>query len=96
MSAPRVVVTGIGLLTSNAHSVDGFTVALREGKSGVKEITRFDTGWPFRQGGEVELPPEDEDPKLDRVSELAPAASTAYGVLLLGGGVFACTERSPC
>jgi len=75
MSAPRVVVTGIGLLTSNAHSVDGFTVALREGKSGVKEITRFDTGWPFRQGGEVELPPEDEDPRLDRVSELALAAA---------------------
>jgi hypothetical protein len=29
--------------------------------------------------------------RCDAVSELAPAASTAYGVLLLGGGVFACT-----
>jgi 3-oxoacyl-[acyl-carrier-protein] synthase II len=75
MSAQRVVVTGIGLLTSNADSVEGFTVALREGRSGVKEITRFDTGWPFRQGGEVELPAEDQDPKLDRVSELALAAA---------------------
>ena len=28
--------------------------------------------------------------RCDAVSELAPAASAAYGVLLLGGGVFAC------
>ena len=34
--------------------------------------------------------------RCDAVSELAPAASAAYGVLLLGGGVFACTARSPC
>lgn len=30
--------------------------------------------------------------RCEAVSELAPAASAAYGVLLLGGGVFACTE----
>ena len=29
------------------------------------------------------------------VSEIAPAASAAYGVLLLGGGAFACTTRIP-
>jgi hypothetical protein len=37
--------------------------------------------------------------RCDAVSELAPAASTAYGVLLLGGGVFACTQgriHGPC
>jgi 3-oxoacyl-(acyl-carrier-protein) synthase len=75
MSNARVAVTGIGLLASNADSADTFTAALRQGTSGVKEITRFDTGWPFRQGGEVQLRPEDQDAKLDRVSQLAVAAA---------------------
>lgn len=75
MSAPRVAITGIGVVASNADSVDAFTSALRAGRSGVKEITRFETGWPFRQGGEVELRPGDVEPQLDRVSQLALAAA---------------------
>jgi 3-oxoacyl-[acyl-carrier-protein] synthase II len=75
MSVARVAITGIGVVTSNADSVAAFTSALQDGRSGVKEITRFETGWPFRQGGEVELAAQDEEPQLDRVSQLALAAA---------------------
>lgn len=72
MNERRVVVTGIGVLASNGGSPEEYTAALREGRSGVREIRRFDPGWPFRQAGEVDLA---EEPGLDRVSQLAVLAA---------------------
>jgi len=69
----RVVVTGIGVLTSNASSVTEFSDALRDGRSGIRDITRFDTGFPFKLGGECRLDEQESD--LDRVSQLAITAA---------------------
>ncbi|MEO8379190.1 MAG: beta-ketoacyl-[acyl-carrier-protein] synthase family protein [Acidobacteriota bacterium] len=69
----RVVVTGIGVLTANASSAGEFSDALRAGRSGIRDITRFDTGFPFKLGGEVQL--EESDSALDRVSQLAITAA---------------------
>jgi 3-oxoacyl-(acyl-carrier-protein) synthase len=60
-------------MAANGRSVKSFAAALREGRSGVRTITRFDTGWPFRQGAAVDL--EEPEPGLDRVSQLALAAA---------------------
>jgi 3-oxoacyl-[acyl-carrier-protein] synthase II len=75
VNARRIVVTGMGLRTCNADSPESYADALSAGRSGVRDITAFDTGWPFRQGGEVTLAPEEEEPGLDRVSQLAIAAA---------------------
>ncbi|HEY0143945.1 MAG TPA: beta-ketoacyl-[acyl-carrier-protein] synthase family protein [Thermoanaerobaculia bacterium] len=69
----RVAVTGIGVLTANATSAQEFSDALRAGRSGIRDITRFDTGFPFRLGGEVRL--EESESGLDRVSQLAITAA---------------------
>src|SRR3989338_2009576 len=39
----RIVITGIGVLASNGIGKDEFWKALKEGRSGVKPITLFDT-----------------------------------------------------
>ena len=39
----RVVITGIGVLASNAIGKDDFWKAIREGRSGIKPVTLFDT-----------------------------------------------------
>src|SRR3989338_3486584 len=39
----RIVITGIGVLASNAIGKSEFWKALRDGKSGVKPVTLFDT-----------------------------------------------------
>ncbi len=41
--AKRVVITGIGVLASNGVGKEAFWNALREGRSGVKPVTLFDT-----------------------------------------------------
>jgi len=43
MNDKRVVITGIGVIASNGIGKDRFWKALREGRSGVKPITLFDT-----------------------------------------------------
>ena len=57
----RVVVTGVGLVTPLGIGVDETWDALCAGKSGIAEITHFDTtGYPTRIGGEVKnFRPED-------------------------------------
>lgn len=96
------MITGIGVLTANAASARAFAEALRDGRSGVRTIERFDPGWPFRQAGEVDL--ADPDPTLDRVSQLAVSAAhqavadahlPADGDWRRGAGVFAGTSRGP-
>jgi len=61
----RVVVTGLGALTPIGNTVDEFWNALKEGKSGVAPITKFDAT-PFRTHFAAEL--KDFNPKdyLDR------------------------------
>ena len=65
----RVVITGIGVLAANAASATELAAAMREGRSGIRRINRFDPGLPFSEAGEVEIP--ELDPALDRVSQLS-------------------------
>ncbi|MDR1174176.1 MAG: beta-ketoacyl-ACP synthase II [Treponema sp.] len=78
----KVVVTGMGLISPVAHSVDEFEKALKEGRSGVGRITSFDTaGFDVTIAAEV----RDFDPstwidkrdarKMARFSQFATAAA---------------------
>ncbi|MDR1446814.1 MAG: beta-ketoacyl-ACP synthase II [Treponema sp.] len=78
----KVVVTGMGLISPIAHSVDEFEKALKEGRSGVGRITSFDTaGFDVTIAAEV----KDFDPsgwidkkdarKMARFSQFAAAAA---------------------
>jgi len=54
VSAPRVVVTGVGALTPVGNTADELWSALIQGRSGIGPITKFDaTGYPTRIAGEV-------------------------------------------
>ncbi|MBB6347765.1 beta-ketoacyl-[acyl-carrier-protein] synthase family protein [Nonomuraea muscovyensis] len=51
---PRVVVTGLGPVSSIGTGIEEFARGLRAGRSGISEITGFDvSGFPHRRGGEV-------------------------------------------
>lgn len=56
-----VVVTGIGVLASNGTGREEFWAALRDGKSGIRRITRFDpSGFDCQMAGELQtFNPED-------------------------------------
>ena len=77
----RVVITGLGVVTPNGVGKDNFWSALRQGKSGIRQITRFDpTPFPTRIAGEVDLDvPQFITPKqikrMDRTAHLAMAAA---------------------
>lgn len=80
---PRVVITGMGVISPNGLGKKAFTEAILAGKSGVKRITRFDSSsLPIHIAGEI--PEFDElawvDPRerkhVSRVVPLAVAAST--------------------
>lgn len=82
MASRRVVITGIGVLAPNGVGKDAFWTALREGKSGVREITLFETtGLPTNVAGEVvDFEPRDFMParlakERGRTSHFAIAAS---------------------
>ena len=50
----RVVVTGLGCITPVGHGKEAFWKALKEGRSGVGEITKFDAAdYPTKIAGEV-------------------------------------------
>jgi len=79
----RIVVTGVGVVSSIGIGKDDFWQALTAGKSGISPIESFDTAdFPTHNGGEIKnfsaqefiLPEEAE--KMGRVSCLALAAST--------------------
>jgi 3-oxoacyl-[acyl-carrier-protein] synthase II len=79
---PRVVITGIGVVSPNGMGKEAFCRAILAGKSGVKRITRFDPAClPVHIAGEI--PDFDElswvDPRerkhVSRVVPLAIAAS---------------------
>jgi 3-oxoacyl-[acyl-carrier-protein] synthase II len=78
----RVVITGLGVIASNGIGKDVFWKALKEGKSGINKITRFDTStYPCKVAGEVnDFDPLDYmDPKtakrMDRFSQLSVACA---------------------
>jgi 3-oxoacyl-[acyl-carrier-protein] synthase II len=53
-SSPRVVVTGLGVVTSIGHDVDTFWASLLAGTSGVRRVTAFDpTDFACQIGAEV-------------------------------------------
>ena len=53
MSKRRIVVTGLGVITSLGESVDGMWDRICAGESGIRMITRWDTSsYPVRFGGE--------------------------------------------
>jgi len=80
---PRVVITGIGVVSPNGIGKEAFCHAVLAGKSGVKRISRFDpSALPVHIAGEIpefdELAWVDarERKHVSRVVPLALAAST--------------------
>ncbi|MFN7933267.1 MAG: beta-ketoacyl-[acyl-carrier-protein] synthase family protein [Bryobacteraceae bacterium] len=78
----RVVITGIGVVSPNGIGREAFWEATRNGRSGVRRITRFDASpYPVQIAGEVEgfreedwVPPKDR-PHVSRCVPLAVAAT---------------------
>lgn len=82
MSKRRVVITGMGCITSLAESVDKLFAALCEGRSGVSSIGFFDASlYPVRIGGEVSsfivtrYIDQRESKRMDRFTQFAVAAA---------------------
>lgn len=78
----RVVITGLGVVAPNGIGKDEFWNSLKEGKSGINKITRFDTStYPCQVAGEVNNfdPLDFMDPKtakrMDRFSQLSVACA---------------------
>ena len=84
MAKRRVVLTGLGTVNPLAHTVPEFWSALIAGKSGIREIRRFDTtGYASRIGGEVQdwdgVPSDRgldarESKRMDRFTQFAVAS----------------------
>lgn len=78
----RVVVTGAGVISPVGNTIEQFWDSLKNGRSGIKRLTRFDTsGHSSKVGGTVEdFNPEDyfslkEAKRLDKFVQFAFAAS---------------------
>lgn len=79
---PRVVVTGMGVISSVGHTVAETWAGLLEGRSGIGPITQFDAdAYPWKLAGEVkEFDPKKymnfkEARRMSRVSQLTIAAT---------------------
>lgn len=82
--SPRIVVTGLGVVTSLGSDAEQLWSSLLEGRSGISEVESFDTSaYRVHRGGEVrDFQPEwhlrRQDPKkLGRASQMAVAAALA-------------------
>ncbi len=54
MNKKRIVITGIGVIAPNGIGKEQFWTALKEGQSGIKPISRFDTnGFKCKLAGEI-------------------------------------------
>jgi 3-oxoacyl-[acyl-carrier-protein] synthase II len=88
---PRVVITGMGVVSPNGIGKDAFTSAILAGKSGVKRISRFDPCClPVHIAGEI--PEFDELAWVDarerkHVSRVVPLAIAASAEALQDAGV---------
>ncbi len=55
MNKTRVVITGLGVIAPNGIGKEDFWSALKEGRSGIKPIKRFDTGkFKCKSAGEID------------------------------------------
>src|SRR5438132_3269282 len=78
--APRIVITGIGVLSPNGIGRENYFSAVAAGRSGIRTITQFDASTlPCRIAGEVDFNPSDwVDPKnIRHVSRVVPMALAA-------------------
>jgi 3-oxoacyl-[acyl-carrier-protein] synthase II len=82
MSKRRVVITGLGCVTSLGDSADSLFSALCAGKSGISTIQSFDTTeYPVKFGGEVrhfepeKVIPSREVKRMDRFTQMAMASA---------------------
>jgi 3-oxoacyl-[acyl-carrier-protein] synthase II len=75
----RVVVTGMGVMTSLGSNTSALWEAILDGRSGVRQIRQFDSdAFPVKIGSEIDM----EDVKLDGIEGLTPYMSRAatFGV----------------
>jgi 3-oxoacyl-[acyl-carrier-protein] synthase II len=80
MTSERIVITGIGALSPNGIGREAYFDAVKQGKSGIRNITQFDpASLPCRIAGEVDFDPSQwVDPKnLKHVSRVVPMAIAA-------------------
>jgi 3-oxoacyl-[acyl-carrier-protein] synthase II len=86
MSQRRVVITGLGWVTSLGNDVNTVWQQLLDGQSGIRTVTRFDTtDYPVKFGGECTAwdgPPQMDDAarkqackKMDRFAQFAVSAA---------------------
>jgi 3-oxoacyl-[acyl-carrier-protein] synthase II len=82
MTGPRVVITGLGVVSSIGLGKEAFWSALLEGKSGIQPIRSFDaSSYSCQFAGEIsdfrpeEYIPPGEIPRLSRTSQFAMAAA---------------------
>jgi 3-oxoacyl-[acyl-carrier-protein] synthase II len=91
MTLPRVVITGMGVVSPNGIGKEAFCLAILAGKSGVKRITRFDPSeLPVHIAGEI--PEFDELAWVDarerkHVSRVVPLAVAASGEAIRDAGL---------
>lgn len=77
----RVVITGLGVIAPNGVGKRAFWDALKEGRSGIRHITRFDPSpFPTQFAGEVDFDPlqfisPKQIKRMDRTSHLAVSAA---------------------
>lgn len=87
----RVVVTGLGVITPIGSGKDKFWKALLEGKSGVGEVTCFDTsGHKVHRGAEVrDFNPRDyiKNGTVDQLGKGSQMAIAAAKLALMDGGL---------
>lgn len=83
MDNRRVVITGIGAIAPNGIGKDAFWDALKNGRSGIKKISYFDSSiFPFRVAGEIHdfdakaFMPVKSIARTDRSTHLAVAATS--------------------
>lgn len=97
----RVVITGLGVIAPNGNGQEEFWQACVAGRSGVRQITRFDASFlPTRIAGEVRDFPadefglsENEIKLLDRGTQFVLAAAN---LALRDSGLEDCIDRETC
>ncbi len=91
MTLPRVVITGMGVVSPNGIGKEAFCLAVLAGKSGVKRISRFDpSDLPVHIAGEI--PDFDESAWIDarerkHVSRVVPLAVAASSEAIKDAGL---------
>lgn len=88
LGRPRVVVTGMGLVTALGMTLTESWAGLRAGRSGVRDITRFDTtGMRTRFGACVDLPGDLPGRPLPAGERVAALGTLAFDEALAQAGL---------